>query len=103
MEIGTEIGREIRIENDVHFWSIEWHLVCVEIDIEIYFGINIEMASFFIFPTPLIFFAQHTGSLVGLGLVLLRSGQVPGQVGFAMRIRAALRGWVGQKQFVKHC
>ena len=61
IEIGTKIGREIRIENYIHFLSIDWHLVCVEID----FGIDIEMASYFIFPTPLIFFAQHAGSLVG--------------------------------------
>ena len=73
-------------------------MVCVEIDIEIDFGIDIEMAGYFIFPTSH-FFAKHAGSFVWLGL--LRSGQVSGQVGFAIRIRAAFRGWVGQKQFVK--
>ena len=60
IEIGTKIGREIRIENNIHFLSIDWHLVCVEID----FGIDIEMAGYFIFPISHVF-AKPAGTLVG--------------------------------------
>ena len=42
IEIGTKIGREIRIENYIYFLPIHWHLVCVEI-----------------------VFAKHAGTLVG--------------------------------------